>query len=118
MAGTIGAETKMRVNGLSDRAGHDLGGSWGHESAGDVIWNGEEIILQTQLPHTLRIIPYKYGGNGLWNYRKHFDLDYNGQTWNEEMTDESGPHCKETYRLSAAENGNRYKFGWGCFFQC
>lgn len=54
MAGTIGAETKMRVNGITDRTGKELGGDWGHSTAGDVIWNEQEILLDTALPHTVR----------------------------------------------------------------
>jgi len=119
MPGTIGAKTKMRVYGIWDKTDRELGGSWGGPSdAGDVIGNGQEYILESALPHTLRIVPKKYGGNGIWNYRKKFDMDYNGQNWQDGTRDESGAHCKETVNLSAAENCNRYKFGWNCYFQC
>lgn len=66
----------------------------------------------------LRIVPHKWGDNGIWNYRKKFDLDYNGQTWNEGTTDTSTGHCEVSVDLSAAQNGNRYKKGWYCYFQC
>lgn len=57
MAGTIGAKTKMRVYGITDRTGKDLGGSWGGPSdAGDVIGNEQEIILESALSHTVSLV--------------------------------------------------------------
>lgn len=109
---TIGAKTKLRVNGVFDSNNNPIGGTWGDESAGDIISDDQEILIKADpLPQEVKIVVKGWGGSGIWKYRKHFHFSYDTQTWKDDTGDESVAHCKETLRLSAAEKRNRYKHG-------
>lgn len=112
MSGTIGAKTKLGVNDARDSSRNSVSGAWGDDGAGDVVGNDQEIVIETTLPHELKIKVRGWGGVGIWRYRKHFGFEYDGQSWTEETIEESRAHCVQTVALGTAENRNRYKHGW------
>lgn len=117
--GTAHGKTKMRVDGILDNDGNQLGGAFAPGTAGDVIWDGEVIKLTTgKLPNDVVIIVRKWGDDGKWRYRKNFDFQYGDDNWSLMNEVTSGGRCDEKVWKDAADNGNRFMTAHNCTFTC